>query len=345
VLYVTTRIGEDVFTSHRALTENRGPEGGFYVPMRLPAMDEDQIAALADSTFSQNVAGVLNLFFGTDLDGRGVELAIGKNPVKMVALNARIAVAKAWNNPVFRFDRLVNGLEKAIRQSDHINKIPSDWLMIAARIAVLFGTYGLFLQNRMLQKGQKFDVALPSGDLSALMAAWYAKKMGLPVGTIVCCCNENNGMWHLLHKGELRTDVLALSTHTPHCDFTIPADLERLIFSVLGHGEVRRFCEIMRTGGTYSPEPEALERLREGIHVSVVSGKRMASTIPNLYKTTGFLSDPYTALTYSGLIDYRASGGVSRQALIISEESPLFSLQFVAQCMDMTPAQLKRLLD
>ena len=92
-------------------------------------------------------------------------------------------------------------------------------------------------------------------------------------------------------------------------------------------------------------EAKQRESLSEGIYVSVVSDKRMASTIPNLYKTTGFVADPCTALAYSGLIDYRAATGESRQALIMAEESPLFSLQFLAECMNMTPPELKQLLD
>ena len=71
----------------------------------------------------------------------------------------------------------------------------------------------------------------------------------------------------------------------------------------------------------------------------------MGSVIPNLYKTTGFLADPYTALAYSGLTDYRCISTVSGQALIISEESPLFSLEFVAQCMGMLPGELKKRFD
>lgn len=345
MLYVTTRVRKDVFTSFRALSENRGPEGGFFVPMQLPCFDQSKIKALAKHSFSQNVADILNLFFGTRMDGWGVELGVGRYPVKTESLNSRITAVKTWHNPVCRFGGLVRGLEKVIRQSDQINHKPSDWFVIASRIAVLFGVYGMLLEKGVLHPRIPIDIAVPSGNLSQLMAAWYAREMGLPIGTIVCCCNENNGLWKLLHKGELRTDLPAQHTHTPDCDETVPADLERLIYAVLGPDEVQRFCEICRVGGTYYPEPENLARLREGIHVSVVSSRRMASTIPNLYKTTGFVSDPYTALAYSGLIDYRALTGESRQALIISEDSPLFWLEFIAQCMDMSAAQLKLLLN
>ena len=345
MLYVTTRVGHDAYTAFRALSENRCPEGGFFVPIQFPSFDQKQIEQLADKSFSQNVSEVLNLFFGTQVSGPDLELGIGRYPVKLVGLNGKITVAKAWHNPVYRFDRLVCGVEKTIRQSDQTNKTPSDWLMLATRIGVLFGVFGLILKCGNLQKGQKLDIAVPSGDLSMVMAAWHARSMGLPVGTIVCCCNENTSLWNLLHKGELRTDMLAVRTHTPECDYTVPADLERLVFATLGREETERFCGTSRIGGTYCLEPEQRELLRDGIHVSVISSKRMASTIPNLYKTTGFIADPYTALAYSGLSDYRAATGASSQALIVAEESPFFSLEFIAACMNLTPAELKKQLE
>ena len=345
MLYVTTRISTDAFTAFRALSENRGPEGGFYVPLRLPSFSAKQIAELADHSFANNVADVLNLFFGTKLDGCEIQLGIGRYSVKLIGLNGKITVVKTWNNPVFRFERMVSGVEKIIRQSDQISKKPSDWLRIAVRVAVLFGIYGQLLQNATISQQQTIDVSVPSGDLSELMAVWYAKKMGLPVGTIVCCCNENNALWGLLHKGELRTDLLATHTHTQMCDFAVPTDLERLIFGVFGHEEVKRFCEASMTGAIYCLDDKQTEQLREDIYVSVVSTKRIGSVIPNLYKITEFIADPYTALSYSGLSDYRSIMGGSRHALVISEESPLFSLEFVAQCMDMLPNELKELMD
>ena len=345
MLYVTTRDPLDAYTANRALSDNRCAQGGFFVPMRLPHYGESEIAALAEKSFSQNVADILNLLFGTQLDGWGVEFGIGRYPVKMVTLKGRIVVAESWHNPAYRFERLACGIEKAIRQSDQINKQPSDWLIIASRIAVLFGTVGLLLQDGTLEANQKLDIALPAGDFSAPMAAWYARAMGLPIGTIVCCCNENTALWNLFHKGQLHTGAVAVRTHTPEFDYAVPDDLERLVFSVLGRQETERFCEACRLGSHYELESEQMKRLRDGIYISVVSDKRMASTIPNLYKTTGYVPSPETALAHSGLMDYRAATGASRPALLLSEESPMFSLQFAAECMNITPAELKQILD
>lgn len=345
MLYVTTRDPKDAYTANRALSENRCPAGGFFVPMRLPRYEESEIAALTEKSFSQNVADILNLLFGTQLDGWGVEFGIGRYPVKLVSLNSRTVVAESWHNPVYRFERLACGIEKAIRQSDQISKLPSDWLMIASRIAVLFGVTGQLLRDGTLAASQKLDIALPAGDFSAPMAAWYARAMGLPIGMIVCCCNENTALWNLFHKGQLHTGAVAMRTHTPEFDYAVPDDLERLIFSALGRQEAERFCDICRIGGHYELESEQMKRLRDGMYISVVSDKRMASTIPNLYKTTGYVPSPETALAYSGLMDYRAATGESRPALLLSEESPVFSLQFAAECMNITPAELKQILD
>lgn len=344
MLYVTTRVGQDAFTAFRALSENRGPEGGFFVPMQFPLFDEKRIADLAGKTFSQNLADVVNLFFGTQINGPDLELSIGRYPVEFIVLNGKITVANTWHNPSCKFGHLVRGVKVALCKSNQSAEDLSNWLILATRIGVLFGIFGLLQKKGVLSANRKVDIAIPEGDLSLLMAAWYARKMGLPIGTIVCCCNENNGFWNLLHKGELRTDVSAFQTHTPACDYTVPVNLERLIFATLGFEETARFCEICRTGGIYTLEAEQLAQLREGIHVSVVSGKKMASTIPNLYSTTGFIADPYTALAYSGLIDYRAATGSSRQALIVSEEGPYFHLDFLSQCMNVTPSELSDLL-
>lgn len=344
MLYVTTRVSGDAFTAFRAMTENRGPEGGFYAPLRLPCFDDKKIAELSEKSFACDVAETLNLFFGTQMDSGEIELSIGRYPVKLVPLNGKVMAVNTWNNPACRFERLVCGVEKVIRQSDQISSTPSDWMLIAARIAVLFGIYGQLMRNKTITECQKIDVSVPGGDLSRLMAVWYAREMGLPVGTIICCCNENNALWSLLHKGELRTDAISNRTHTPECDYSVPTDLERLIFAVFGHEEVKRYREICMTGGVYYLDAEQMTHLCTGIYVSVVSEKRMGSVIPNLYKTTGFLADPYTALAYSGLTDYRSTSGISAYGLIISEESPLFSLEFVASCMGMLPAELRRLL-
>lgn len=344
MLYITTRIHGDAFTARHALTENRGPEGGLYLPMRMPVLTPEQICALGEKSFGQNVADVMNLLFNTDLDGWAVEFSIGRYPMRMVSLSGKVTVTEVWHNPQWQFERLVRNLCKTVLGTAEEPE-PSDWMMIAARCAVLFATYGELLHDGLIDPGGSVDIAVPGGDLSAPMAVYYARQWGLPVGNLVICCNENSELWSLLHQGEFRTDAVAVRTGLPKCDHAVPADLERLIYGVLGPAEAERFREACRTGGTYTLHPILQNKLRQGIHVSVVSQQRTESMIAGIYKNNGYISDPYTALCYSGLMDYRATTGENRPGLILTEESPAFFMNTISGCLGLPKRELKERID
>lgn len=345
MLYLTTRSRNDTYTAARTLTDDRSPDGGFFVPMQLPQLDKQQIRQLAENSFSQNVANIVNLFFGAKLDSWAIEFAIGRYPIKIHSIGSRELVAETWHNPVWKFERLAKGIEKAIRQSDEVREVPSDWLMIGARIAVLFGIFGELMRQGKATITEPVDVAVPCGDFSAPMALWYARQMGLPISTVLCCCNDNNGTWKLLHQGEIRTDSVALETPTPLCDQTVPADLERLIFAKLGIKTVLQFADACETGSCFYLEQEQLKKVREGLYVPVTGQKRLESAVKSLYRSCGYPADVYTALCYSGILDYRSVTGEGRPVLILSEESPVYSAAYLSQTLEIRPQQLMELMN
>ena len=345
MLYLTTRTSNDSYTAARTLAEDRAPDGGFFVPLMLPRFDRKQIDDLGQKSFSQNVADIINCCFGTQLDSWSIEFAIGRYPVKICSIGSRELVAETWHNPVWKFERLVRGIEKAIRQSDDVSRISTDWLQTVARIAVLFGVFGDLIRQGTVTPDEAIDVAFPCGNFSAPMAAWYAKGMGLPISSILCCSNDNNGAWKLLHKGEIRTDAMPIETVTPQCDCPVPESLERLIFSQLGLKQAQEFAAVCKNGGTFYLEPEQQKKLRDCIYVPVTGQRRLESAVMSLYNSCGYGADVYTALCYSGMLDYRSVTGEGRPVLIVSEESPVYSLPFLARCLDVAPQELKERLD
>ena len=154
------------------------------------------------------------------------------------------------------------------------------------------------------------------------ISAWYARRWGLPVRNIVCCCNENNSLWELLVNGQMRTDAVAVSTILPEADITVPEQLERLIREYGGAEEVQRYLEAVRKGRSYCPSDLMLHRLRQGLYVSVAGSRRIQDTIPAVYSTHSKLLSPATALAYAGALDHRAKNGSGGNTLIWSEESP-----------------------
>lgn len=323
------------------MSEDRSPDGGFFVPMNLPRMDKRDIKKFGENSFSQNVADVINLFFSTKLDSWAIEFAIGRYPVKLHSIGSRETVAETWHNPVWKFERLARGIEKAIRQSDDVCAVSTDWLMIASRIAVLFGIWGEMLRTGQIGPEEIMDVAVPNGNFAGPMAVWYARQMGLPVGTVLCCCNDNNGTWKLLHKGQIRTDKPVVATATPACDVQAPADLERLIFANLGVRVTNDFVDACKNNGTFYLEPDQQQKLRDCMYVPVTGQRRLESAVMSLYNSCAYLADPYTALCYSGMLDYRSTTGEGRPVLIISEESPVHSLLYLSRTLGIHPVKLK----
>lgn len=337
MLYVTTRNNRDAFTAQRALRENRAPDGGLYLPFRTPTFSREEIDALGEKPFGQTVAEVLNLLFKTKLTGWDVDFSIGRHPVRLENLRHRILMAESWHNPDWNYDRLVNNLVRLLLEEADA---PGDWVKIAVRIAVLFGIFGE-LKRRGIESA---DISVVSGDFSGPISAWYARQWGLPIGNIICCCNENNSLWDLICHGQLRTDGLSVPTITPEADVVIPEDLERLIYACGGATEVSRYLEACRQGRVYCPNDGVLAKLRSGLFVSVVSSFRMETTIPGVYRTSNYLLSLNSALAYAGLLDYRAKTGETRHALVLAEKSPLCDGDTVAGFLGIPREELKNLI-
>lgn len=336
MLYVTTRNNRDAFTSQRALRENRGPDGGMYLPFHAPSFSQADLDALAEKPFNQRVAEILNLLFQTRLSGWDVDFCAGRYPVRLENLRHRIVMAETWHNPEWDFDRTVRSLSACLRDGEL--QAPGDWVRIAVRIAVLFGIFG---ELKRTSVDQPANIALVSGDFSAPISVWYARQWGLPIGNLVCCCNENNSLWDLICHGQLRTDILSIPTAVPEADVALPADLERLIYECGGTLEVRRYLDACCQGSMYCPNDAVLAKLRKGVYVSVVSSKRMETTIPSVYRTHGYLLSPSTALAYAGMLDYRAKTGQTGPCLVLAEKGPLRDADTVAAVLGISTEELK----
>ena len=337
MLYVTTRDHQNAVTVQHVLTENRGADGGLYAPLHLPELSKQECSRLLGLSFGQCVAEILNLFFSTKLSGWDVDFAIGRYPVRIEQLGHKIMMAETWHNPEWQYQRLERNLMELVRAE---TDVPGNWVSVVIRMAVLAGILG----NGELLGSNPVDVAVVSGDFTVPISAWYLRKMGFPVGNIICCCNENNQFWELICNGQLRTDALALSTIVPEADVTLPVNLERLISACSGAAEAQRYVDCCRHGTVYSVSDTMLKKLRQELFAGVVSSTRVETTIPNVYKTHGYVQHPSSALAYSGLLDYRAKTGITRAAIVLSDKSPVCDLEAVAKAMDLSVAQLKKMI-
>lgn len=337
MLYAATRSKIDSYTSYRVLHEEYASDGGFFVPMRLPQYDTAEIEKIADGSFGDTVAAILNVFFSAGLTGWDVDCCIGKMAVAVSSMSHRVLLAELWHNSKGDYSDMSEKLYVKIC-GDTSGKAVSEWAKIAIRIAFLFGIYG---QLKTLGY-QSFDLSVTSGDFSVPMAAWYARKMGLPINMIVCACNENSAPWDFLHRGELNTGAAVISTSTQELDHAIPACLERLIFEVLGFEETKKYVECLHRKGVYHIRPDMIAQLNRGMYVSVVGKDRVEPVIRSVYRTNHCVLDPYTAVAYGGLQDYRSKTGESNPTVLLWEKSPVNFLPAVQRATGLTASEIEK---
>jgi len=317
VLYVTTRNQQEPVTAVHPLKQNRGMDGGFWIPYHKPQISAQQIADWKAGCFNQTMAQMLNLMFGTKLTAWDIDFCIGRYPVRVKELAGKVIIVEPWHNPQWTFENMVSRLNGLVGGTD-----PLSWPRIAVRIAVMFSVYGELLRRGIIEEKDVFDVSVLSGDFTDPISVWYARDWGLPVGNVICSCNENNSVWNLICHGELRTDVQVISTCVPAADVALPEELERLIAACADRNEVGAYLECCRSGRMYIPGDTALQNMRQGLYVSVVSSNRLSQTIGGVYASHGYVLSPEGALVYAGLQDYRAKKGKLCPSLVMTSRRP-----------------------
>lgn len=345
MLYVTTRDTEKSYTAGQVMELPAAPDGGLFVPMRLPEFDEKQRKELLFMPFAHCVAEILNLFFPAHLTPKQVAAALDET-VEFVFIHHKTAMAELWHN---KEGSVSYGTRRLLEQMGCKSREPEQWPLVAVAIALLFGMFGQLQQAGRLDFQGNINLAVASGDFTMPVAAWYARKMGLPIGKIVCACNQNSAPWELIHKGELRLDGQLYHTNTPLLDVAIPCNLERLLFECFGVPGGLAFGKAKARRKTIRLEPEQMAVLQEGLSVSVIGGSRTRSFISRIYKTAYYLMSPYTALVYNGLLDYRALARESIPAVVLAEEGPAVCAAEVLAAMELPQenltAQIERLLE
>ena len=343
MLYATTRSDHNTFTAQRALKEPCAPDGGLYVPMRLKTLSSQELEVLLDQSAPGILAALMNHFFSTKLSYKDVEFLLGRNIARLQPMNHRITVVELWRNADGDFARIERLLAKHLAVDKRDTPV-GEWLKVVCRIGVLFCVYSRMLRDGTLSREEKVDVAVLTGDFTGPMAAWIARKMGLPIGNIVCCSNENGTIWELFQQRQMRCGAPVVKTAAPKCDIVCPAGLERLIRMELGVKEAGIFSEARRTGKDYFVSRELRDPF-QGMAASVISNQRIMRVIANVHATNGYIFCPYSAMLYAGLMDFRSNTGSNAQALIISESSPVQCEDTVARALGISVPQLHERLD
>lgn len=302
MLYTSTRNASDTYTAHRALCEERAPDGGFYVPFHLPVFTAAELSGIQKQSFEDTVAQILNLFFGLRLAGADICNAVGANIISEIDLGQKVTVAEIWHNPMGEWENVRNHLYELASKK---NSKPIGWSCIALEIAMLFGVYSASAYMR-----SNLDIAVTTENMADMTAVLFSKVMGLPIRLTVCACDEKSTLWDLLNKGSLSVG----GTHHPY--------MEVFVYQCLGRDAVSQYIDAMQNKTVCQFNDEQMMLLNSCMYASVVSDNRAETVISSMYNTNRYTLDAKTALAYGALQDYRANTGINRNTLIISKQRP-----------------------
>lgn len=327
MLYITTRDIHDAHTAHKTLIGDFAADCGPYMPYRLPIFDKSEIEKLQEATFGKTVADILNIFYSAQLTGWDIEFCVGRNPLKAVQLSRKVTVIQTWHNPSATFSYALTQLyNRLCPEQDRCDK-PTNWFTIAVQIAFLFASYGELLHNGSIHRQDSFNLAINTGDFSGPIAAWYARKMGLPIERIICSCEQNSAVWDLVHRGEIATAGLSES---------LRSGLERLIYEFFGMDEAVKYISAAQKRGTYTVPEACDQNLSDVFFCAVIGTSRIPTVINSVYRTDKYLFDAAAATPYGAIQDYRAKTGENRFTLMLEEISPVHSSDTIMRATGMT---------
>ena len=164
---------------------------------------------------------------------------------------------------------------------------------------------------------------MPTGNFGDILAGYYAKRMGLPVGKLVCASNENNVLTDFLTTGTYTAKREFFKTTSPSMDILVSSNLERLLYHVTGSdAEVAGLMKSLSETGSYTVRPETLAAIQESFSCGWSSEEEVAGEIRARYEKDNYLCDTHTAVAVGVYEQYLKETGDNTPAVIASTASP-----------------------
>lgn len=195
--------------------------------------------------------------------------------------------------------------------------------------------YGSLLRTGQLKAGEQMNVVVPTGNFGNILAAYYAKNMGLPIGRLICASNDNKVLFDFFQTGIYDRNREFVLTSSPSMDILISSNLERLIYRIAGDDAVKNaaLMQNLAASGRYEITEEmraAMDDFRGGY----ATGEQTAEEIKRIYEQTGYVLDTHTAVASSVYHAYLESSGDETAAVIASTASPYKFARSVMEAID-----------
>lgn len=256
----------------------------------------------------------------------------GEN-TSVVAIHGNFDNAQSGVKALFEDKELEKELADAGYQFSSANSINIGRLV--PQVVYYVYAYAKLLENEEIASGEEINVTVPTGNFGNILAAYYAKQMGVPIAKLICASNENKVLFDFFRTGVYDRNREFILTSSPSMDILISSNLERLIYTIAGQ-DAKKNSELMaqlKEKGTYEITSEMKERLAD-FEGGFATEEETKETIRTTYEKTGYVMDTHTAVAAYVCARYRKDSGDDKKCLVASTASPYKFIHSVMSAID-----------
>lgn len=229
-----------------------------------------------------------------------------QNGVKQIFTDSAIADRLAKNNILLSSANSIN------------------WGRLAPQIVYYVSTYAELVKNKEIEFGEPINVVVPTGNFGNILAAYYAKLMGIPVNKLICASNSNNVLTDFINTGVYDRNRKFYTTVSPSMDILISSNLERLLYHLTGENDalINEWFGKLKTEGKYEVTDDVKAKISELFYAGCCSDEETKATIKNTFDNYSYLLDTHTAVAVKVYEDYKKATGDTTKTVIASTANP-----------------------
>ena len=231
--------------------------------------------------------------------------------------DAQAGVKRIFSDEAIRATLLERGY--SLSSANSIN-----WGRILPQVVYYISAYCDLLRDGEIKMGDKVNFCVPTGNFGDILAGYYAKRMGLPVGKLICASNSNDVLTDFLRVGLYNRNRPFYTPKSPSMDILVSSNLERLLFDLTGENdsEVRRYMDSLASKGVYEVTDDVKRGIRENFWAGFCNEEATSATIEDYYKNKGYLIDTHTAVAANVMEQYRKVTKDETLTVFLSTASP-----------------------
>lgn len=301
------------------------------------------LAATSGDTGKAALAGF------ADVEGTRIVVFYPKNGVSPIQ-EKQMVTQKGKNTHVVgihgNFDDAQTGVKNIFGDSAFAKELDASGFQFSSANSINIGrlvpqivyyvySYAMLLGQERIKNGEKINVVVPTGNFGNILAAYYAKNMGVPINKLICASNDNKVLFDFFSTGKYDRNREFILTSSPSMDILISSNLERLIYRICGDDAQKNaaLMNALKEKGEYEITPEMRDKLTDFVG-GYASEEECFAMIKALYDEFGYVIDTHTAVASAVYKKYRKETNDQTQTIIASTASPYKFTRSVMKAID-----------